>query len=329
MTGIIIGGIEGGGTYSTLVLLNESGEEITRVTGPDTNHWTIGMLECQKRVAEMVSRAKLQAGIAETQTLYALGMCLSGCEQEESNTKLWKGLKEMYPNVSDRYTVSSDTDGSIATVAPNGGIVLISGTGSNCLLINPDGSRFQCGGWGWLLGDEGSAFWISLKAIKTIFDHQDGLLESKYCTKFVWETIREHFKVEIRPDLLEHCYTNFDKSKFAGLCQKLAEGANNGDELCKHLFQVAGNVLAATILAQMPRVASELVNRPGGLQVLCVGSVWKSWELLKAGFVSRLQENRNLKELSLTKLTKTTALGAAYLAGDKYNINVPDRKSVV
>lgn len=83
-------------------------------------------------------------------------MCLSGCEQEESNTKLWKGLKERYPNVSDHYTVSSDTDGSIATVAPNGGIVLISGTGSNCLLINPDGSRFQCGGWGWLLGDEGS-----------------------------------------------------------------------------------------------------------------------------------------------------------------------------
>lgn len=89
-------------------------------------------------------------------------MCLSGCEQEESNTKLWKGLKEMYPNVSDRYTVSSDTDGSIATVAANGGIVLISGTGSNCLLINPDGSRFQCGGWGWLLGDEGSGKYFLL-----------------------------------------------------------------------------------------------------------------------------------------------------------------------
>lgn len=81
---------------------------------------------------------------------------MSGCEHEETNQQLVKGLRESYPYLSKQYAIGSDTEGSVATTSDQGGVVCISGTGSNTLLINPDGSRVQCGGWGYLLGDEGS-----------------------------------------------------------------------------------------------------------------------------------------------------------------------------
>lgn len=81
---------------------------------------------------------------------------MSGCEQEETNQELVRGLLETYPNLSERYAIGSDTEGSVAATSRNGGVTCIAGTGSNTLLINPDGTRVQCGGWGYLLGDEGS-----------------------------------------------------------------------------------------------------------------------------------------------------------------------------
>jgi N-acetylglucosamine kinase len=104
----------------------------------------------------------LQSVLQKFYNLYRLtrsenlqGLSLSGCEQEETNQELVNGLKDSYPNLSKVFAVGSDTEGSVATTSNCGGITCIAGTGSNTLLINPDGTRVQCGGWGNLLGDEG------------------------------------------------------------------------------------------------------------------------------------------------------------------------------
>lgn len=81
---------------------------------------------------------------------------MSGCENEETNQELVRGFLEEYPTLSERYAIGSDTEGSVAATSNNGGVTCIAGTGSNTLLINPDGSKAQCGGWGNALADEGS-----------------------------------------------------------------------------------------------------------------------------------------------------------------------------
>jgi N-acetylglucosamine kinase len=89
-------------------------------------------------------------------TLACQGLSLSGCEDEATNEELKQGFMKKFPSLSASYYVCSDTVGSIATASENGGLVIISGTGSNSFLLNPDGSTARCGGWGYLLGDEGS-----------------------------------------------------------------------------------------------------------------------------------------------------------------------------
>ncbi len=72
--------------------------------------------------------------------LASLGLSLSGCEREETNAELVDTLKKMFPDLCDSCTAVSDTVGTLSTASGAGGIVLIAGTGSNALLVNPDGT---------------------------------------------------------------------------------------------------------------------------------------------------------------------------------------------
>ncbi|XP_044266785.1 N-acetyl-D-glucosamine kinase isoform X2 [Tribolium madens] len=270
----------------------------------------------------MVNSAKLKAKMGFHQPLDALGLSLSGCEQEDTNQELLKGLQESYPNLSKSYSIGSDTHGSVATTSNCGGITCIAGTGSNTLLINPDGTSFQCGGWGNLLGDEGSAWKIAHRSIKYCFDDLDNFSEPPFPTEVIWGAVKEHFKIQTQPEILDYFYTNFDKAFIASLCKKIAELANNGDKLSQYVFEEAGMHLARGIAAVVSKAAPELVEREGGVHILCVGSVWLSWDLLKPGFVTWLRKHTDIRTMSLMRLTKSMAFGACYMAADQAGLEI-------
>ncbi|XP_058813860.1 N-acetyl-D-glucosamine kinase [Topomyia yanbarensis] len=321
---VYVGGIEGGATHSKLVICDLVGNVVASTKGPGTNHWMVGIPEVAKRIDAMTRDAKTQALIPESQRLAAMGLCLSGAEQEATNKELENYLRSHYPDVAERYTVGSDTIGSIATASNFGGMVIISGTGSNTLLRNPDGSTYGCGGWGHMIGDEGGAWWISKNAIKAVFDHEDNLHRSKLSIDRVWELIQEHFGVKTRLDLLDHCYAKFCKPTYSGLCAKLSTCAmEEGDPLCRKLFEDAGQELARSVCALSPRISPALISKCGELDIVCVGSVWLSWELLEPGFTKELERAKFKYDLKLLKLTNTMALGAAYIAADTYGLQLP------
>ncbi|VEN53300.1 unnamed protein product [Callosobruchus maculatus] len=322
MSAHLVGGIEGGASNTHVVIMDSQGKIIGSARGPGTNQFQLGIEACSKRIASLTDLAKKDAGIPKETRLEALGLGLSGCETESSKKELHDRLTSDYPQLAEQIVIGSDTDGSVAATSNKGGVVCIAGTGSNTLLINPDGSRAQCGGWGHLLGDEGAAFGISHNAIKYCFDDIDDFQKAPYSIDQVWGLVKDHFKVTNQPEVLPHFYNTFDKAFIASLCKKLTELAKNGDSLAKEIFKQAGTDLAKAISAVHKKASKELIERDGGLHVLCVGSVWLSWDLLKPGFIGFIEENTPVEKLSLMKLKVDCGVGAAYMAADKLGLHI-------
>ena len=74
-----------------------------------------------------------------------------------------------------RSTVGTDVRAAYEDAFPNGeGVLLIAGTGSVAWGMGSDGEPIQVGGWGKLLGDEGSGHWIGMRGLQHVMAAYDG-----------------------------------------------------------------------------------------------------------------------------------------------------------
>ena len=121
------------------------------------------------------------------------------------------------------------------------GILVIGGTGAVVLGRTSYGLRFTAGGWGPMIGDEGSGFWIGREAVRKAFRAIDEGLETG-----LLEAIREAWGAADAGEVIGMANAR-PGPDFAGLTRAVVACADAGDPLAQRLLWKAGNELAKQV----------------------------------------------------------------------------------
>ena len=154
-------GIDAGGTKTVCLLANEHGEILARARGEGANLQAVGELQVEKILHTVMAQAIGDRRIVPA----AICLGIAGVDRPHDNAII-RGIMR---RIGLKAPVLVVNDALVALVAGAGdegpGIVLIAGTGSICYGRNAAGQAARAGGWGYLLGDEGSGWWIGREAL--------------------------------------------------------------------------------------------------------------------------------------------------------------------
>lgn len=150
-----------------------------------------------------------------------------------------------------RVTVVHDSQLLLAASNTPTGIAVISGTGSAVWGINGRGDEVRYGGWGYLLGDEGSGYWLGREAIRHGLEAMNKGEDADELTRSLLTAQRLG-----RPEeLIAQCHSAASPRYFmAGMARTVIEAAERGHDFSQSLLIQAGRHLAQLAAAAAQRI---------------------------------------------------------------------------
>ncbi len=290
-------GIDGGGTKTLGVLYDINGKEIKRSVSGFTN-FNIDMQKAKSNMLEVLD--DLTKNISSFDELF-IQMGISGYSKIKDKQAYEKEIGARY-----RANASLESDVLIALYDVKKDdnvnvIIVIGGTGS--VLMFSDQHRLeQLGGFGHLLGDEGSAYHLSMSALKDVIKTYEQ--ENRYDD--FGKAILNHLKIKDQFDIRDFVYGN-DKTTVAGLAKFISELALLGHEKAKLLLEDEARHLARqTVQAYLKLTDKEkvIIALRGGF-------------LINAPYVKETLVNElkmSIKDFEINESNESPVKGAYYLS---------------
>jgi len=162
-------GIDGGGTKTTCAVGDESRVLATAAAGP-SNIVRVGEAQTRESLQNAVRQACATAGITASEIARS---CVggSGAGRPELAQVVRSILAEL---LATPIEVVGDMQIALEAAFDQGpGVLVIAGTGSIAYGRNQHGETMRVGGWGFSVGDEGSAHWIGREAIRVVLQESE------------------------------------------------------------------------------------------------------------------------------------------------------------
>ena len=263
-------GVDGGASKTAALVTDGEGKLLgDGIAGP-SNHLRVGIETASRNIERAVNKALVAADVASREIIWAY--CgIAGADHPAHRQEVVDSLNIFFP----RGNFTIDNDARIALTGAIGfgaGVVVIAGTGSVAFGRNEKGEEARAGGWGPIVGDEGSAYGIARAGLVAVLRAFDGRGEPTVMT----ELLARDYELtpEELPRFVYAATTHADDIARYG--RVVTAAAQTNDAVAIGILHNAGVELGSAVLA----VARRLGIASGPLSVGYVGGTFRAGELL-------------------------------------------------
>jgi len=239
-------GIDAGGTKTVCLLADEHGEILARARGEGANLQAVGELQVEKILHTVMALAIGDRRIVPA----AICLGIAGVDRPNDAAVVRSIMQRI--GLHSRIVIVNDALIALETGAPGlPGVVIISGTGSIAYGRNAAGEAARSGGWGYVLGDEGSGYWIGRAALRAVLRAADLRGPSTVLTQM----LLDHFQVSQPQLLLHEVYHHHLKPAAIGALASCVQTAfSEGDEAAVGILRGAADELEGAALSVARRL---------------------------------------------------------------------------
>jgi glucosamine kinase len=277
MTRDLVLAIDGGQSSTKALIADTSGRVLGRGSGTPCDHITgpHGYERNRAAIHSATNAALADAGV-DAGRIVAAGMGLTSSPPELGLQHLFEEMLRELAD-PDHLWIDHDVASNLAGAsAGKPGIVVIAGGGSIGYGVDADGREAKAGGMGYLMGDDGSAWWIGLHAIRAAAAGADRRGPGTALLPFVLA----HYGLPTIRHIVEVLYgPEFRRDQVAGIAPDVARIAAD-DEVARRIVTTAGERLAGLALA----VARQLFGEGQTVDVYPTGGVFSAGPLVTGPF---------------------------------------------